>query len=189
MKRSLIALAVICVIGTAQSGLAQKTNAKAEQPAAQAAPPTDKIVIPWTDEGQVVGLIKGYLERMKFQDTAENRNGLPVFDVPMPMTNANHHLRMVLDLKREILYVFLNRYLSVKADSPQLFPVLQRLMTENWNLNIGKFEWDKSDGEIRLSFAFSTENGVGYEALAAVLHTLAETGDQLWPELRKLTGQ
>jgi hypothetical protein len=36
---------------------------------------------------------------------------------------------------------------------------------------------------------FSTENGVGYEAFAAVVNTLAKTGDLLFPELHKLAGQ
>ena len=62
-------------------------------------------------------------------------------------------------------------------------------MEENWNLNIGKFEWDKTDGEIRLSYCFTTENGIGYEAFSAIVTTLTETGDKLWPELHALTTQ
>ena len=60
-------------------------------------------------------------------------------------------------------------------------------MVENWNLNIGKFEWDKTDGEIRYSYCFTTENGLGYESFNAIVLTITRTGDKLWPELKALT--
>ena len=49
-------------------------------------------------------------------------------------------------------------------------------------MNVGKFEWDMSDGEIRYSYCFTTENGVGYEAFSAIIATITQTGDKLWPE-------
>jgi thioredoxin-related protein len=141
---------------------------------------------PWTDEEKAITLLRGYFERMKLEATRDETQKYPVFTAPVKKTNATHRIRCVIDVKRQVVYVFLNRYLQVKPDSPVLPKVLQRLMEENWNLNIGKFEWDKSDGEIRLSYCFTTENGLGYESFEAIVNTLLDSGDKLWPELNTL---
>jgi hypothetical protein len=59
-------------------------------------------------------------------------------------------------------------------------------MELNWKLNVGKFEWDPTDGEVRLTFAFSTENGVGYEAFKAIFETITQTTDKYKEELDKI---
>ena len=102
-------------------------------------------------------------------------------------TNATHLVRVVIDARRGLVYIFLNRYLALPNDDPARDAVLRELMKLNWSLNIGKFEWDPSDGEVRFSYCFTTENGVGYEAFDAVVRTLLQTGDRLWPELKRLT--
>jgi molybdenum cofactor biosynthesis enzyme len=56
-------------------------------------------------------------------------------------------------------------------------------MEYNWRVNVGKFEWDKSDGEVRYSYTFTTETGVGFEAFEAIVVTLLKTADELWPKL------
>ena len=118
-------------------------------------------------------------------DTSDN---YPVFTAPVKMDNATHRLRIVIDTERELVYMFLNRYLSVPEDHPNLNAILKALMDYNWQLNVGKMEWDKTDGEVRYSFTFTTENGVGFEAFEAIVTSLLGTGDKLWPELSKLSG-
>ena len=51
-------------------------------------------------------------------------------------------------------------------------------MEENWSLNVGKFEWDKSDEEIRYSYCFTTENSLSYEAFNAIILTVTANGRQ-----------
>ena len=111
----------------------------------------------------------------------------PVFTLEgVTVEHATHHLRIVIDTEKQLVYLFLNRYLSVPADHAKLPQLLRRFMELNWQLNIGKFEWDKSDGETRLSYCFTTENGVGFEAFEAIVVTLLKTADDLWPELSEL---
>ena len=144
---------------------------------------------PWTDNEKAMALLKGYLDRMKITHTDGMSGEDPVINFPVKMTNATHHVRIVVDGKKGLVYIFLNKYLTSKPASDKLPAVLMRLMEENWNLNVGKFEWDKTDGEIRYSYCFTTENGIGYEAFSAIVQTLTETGDKLWPELKALTGE
>ncbi len=135
-----------------------------------------------------LALIKSYLDRMELKYEVDTGATFPIIGVPMRMDNAVHHLRVVIDAERELVYMYLNLYLRAPADHPRIDEILTTLMDYNWRLNVGKFEWDKSDGEVRYSYTFTTENGVGFEAFEAILTTLLNTGDQLWPELSKLAG-
>jgi len=92
----------------------------------------------------------------------------------------------VVDADRELVYLYLNRYLMAPPDQANIDTVLRTLMDYNWRVNIGKFEWDKSDGEVRFSHVFTTENGLGFEAFEAMYFALARLGDQLWPELKAI---
>jgi hypothetical protein len=185
MKRMLLALIILCLAAASPSGFTQSDDTTSPLAGAAAG---STPANPWADGAQATALVRGYLEREKLDWTVETTGEFPVYTATVKMTNATHHPRIVIDTKRLMVYVFLNRYLTAKPDSPQLPQVLQRLMEENWNLNVGKFEWDKTDGEIRFSFMFTTENGLGYEAFDAIMDTLLQTGDRLWPELRALTG-
>jgi len=133
--------------------------------------------------------MRGYLDRMDLVSTMGTLDEKPVLKVPFNLTNATHNLLIMTDGKNSIVYAFLNRYLVVKPDHPRLPEILAQLMQENWRLNIGKFEWDKSDGEVRFSYCFSTENGIGFEAFKAVISTLVKTADERWPELKALVGE
>ncbi len=133
-----------------------------------------------------LALIKSYIDRMELKYDVDTGTAKPVITVAVKMDNATHHLRIVIDAENELVYLFLNRFVTVAEKSPQLAKVLRALMDYNWQLNVGKFEWDKSDGEVRYSYTFTTENGVGFEAFEAIFVTLLKTGDRLWPELSKL---
>ncbi len=165
------------------------TKAAIAEPEANNSTTESSAENPWADNEKAKALVKGYLERMKLEYTTEASGEDPIFLFPIKMTNATHRVKVVIDAKRAIVYIFLNRYLNAKPDSGKLPGVLQRLMEENWNLNVGKFEWDKTDGEIRYSYCFTTENGIGYESFNAIITTIAQTGDKLWPELKALTGE
>jgi thiol-disulfide isomerase/thioredoxin len=164
-----------------------KAAAAGPEPSSPAAGSADNN--PWSDNDKAMAVLKDYLGRMKMEFTTGMSGDDPLIKISIKMTNATHHMRIVVDGKKDLVYIFLNRYLSSKPGSDKLPAVLQRLMEENWNLNVGKFEWDKTDGEIRYSYCFSTENGIGYEAFNAVVSTLEQTADKLWPELKALTGE
>ena len=133
-----------------------------------------------------LSLIRSYMDRMDLKYDVDTSGDYPVLNCPVKMDNATHQLRIVIDTKTQLVYLFLNRYLMAPQNSRTLPRVLRALMERNWDLNIGKFEWDKSDGEVRLSYTFTTENGVGFEAFEAIVLTLVGTGDRLYPDLKKV---
>ena len=144
---------------------------------------------PWVSRDRSLMLVESYLDRMKLKHERDTSKKLPCIKLPVTLKNATHRLHIVADAERRLLYIFLNRYLVVPRDHPNLDTVLRTLMDHNWGLNLGKLEWDKSDGEVRMSHTFTTENGVGFEAFAAVVTTVTRTGDKLWPELSKLAAR
>jgi len=179
MRRTLIIVLLLLITALPAAALSDAKSASAAEPAAAQ---------PFAAEAGATTAIKGYLERMKISFQSAVKDGYPIIDFSEKMPNATHHVRIVIDAKRGLIYVFLNRYLVLPNENPNRDAVLRELMKKNWDLNIGKFEWDPSDGEIRFSYCFTTENGVGFEAFEAIVTTLLTTGDKFWPELRKLTG-
>lgn len=143
----------------------------------------------WASDDASLRLAESYLERMELRYTVDKTGKYPVLGVAMDCENSTHNMRIVFNAENRHLYIFLNRYIMAPADLPNLPVILRALMEKNWAMNFGKFEWDPSDGEVRLSFSFSTENGVGYEAFQAIVVTLFKTGDGYWPELSELTAE
>lgn len=133
-----------------------------------------------------LALLTSYFERMEIDHEVDTEREFPMIRTEITMENATHHIFVVVDAKRQLVYLFLNRYIVAPENHPNLQAILRALMEYNWRLNVGKFEWDKTDGEVRYSFVFTTENGVGFEAFEAIYNALAKTGDDLWPELSKL---
>jgi len=134
-----------------------------------------------------VALLTSYLERMDVEYEVKTDGEYPYIRTEWKMKNAVHHPCVIIDTKREIVYLYLNRYLSAPPDHPKLAEILRTLMRYNWRVNIGKFEWDKTDGEIRYSYTFTTENGLGFEAFDAIYFALLKLGDELWPAFMELT--
>lgn len=131
-------------------------------------------------------LIASYLDKMGYVYTIDETDERSEISLTMRGENNRYDLRIFIDDSRKVVYVCVNRFLTCPTSHPRLAPLLQRLMELNWQLLIGKYEWDKTDGEVRLSHTFSTENGLGYDAFVACFQLLVMTADNDYPALMKL---
>ena len=131
-------------------------------------------------------LIASYLDKMAYHYTADETEERSEISLTMRGENNQYDFRIFIDDNRNIVYMCVNRFLACPISHPRLAQALQRLMELNWKLLIGKYEWDSTDGEVRLSHAFSTENGLGYDAFAACFQLLVMTADNDYPELMRL---
>jgi hypothetical protein len=125
-----------------------------------------------------------YLDKMKLKYETDNEHGFAHLIMVGDHGKYNTYVLAVPD--KALAFIIIADYLTVPADHRNCDKVLRALMKLNWDLNVGKFEWDPSDGEVRLTFTFSTENGVGFEAFSAVFSTLIQTADQKIEELQKI---
>jgi hypothetical protein len=162
----------------------------AAEPPAPPSAPTPQPSVPqlFASDADALATVRGYLDQLKVSHETDTTKAHPVVTFKVKKDNATHHVCVIIDAKRGMVYVYLNRYFVLPNDNPNRDAVLRELMKKNWDLNIGKFEWDPSDGEVRLSYCFTTENGIGYEAFRAIVATLLEVGDGFWPDLKKMIG-
>jgi len=138
------------------------------------------------EDGVTVQTITSYLDRMNYVYKLDKSVKVPEIELLMRGENANYQLRIFIDDPRKVVYMCINRLMTIPDSHPRKSAVLQRLMELNWELLIGKYEWDRSDGEVRLSYTFSTENGLGYEAFVACFQLLVLTADRDYPRLMRL---
>ncbi len=139
-----------------------------------------------SEEGVTAGLLASYIDKMGYVYEINTTNKVPEMSLTMRGENNQFDMRIFIDEARKVVYVCVNRLLYCPASHPRHALMMQRLMELNWQLLVGKYEWDKEDGEVRLSYTFSTENGLGYESFAACFQALIMTADQHYPELMRI---
>lgn len=125
-----------------------------------------------------------YLDRMGLKYEANLERGFA--HMVMAGDHGKYDTYVVTNTESALAFIIISDYMTVRADHRNCDKVLRRLMELNWKLNVSKFEWDPTDGEVRITFTFSTENGVGYEAFKAVFETLTSTADEYKEELERL---
>jgi len=133
-----------------------------------------------------ISQIASYLDRMgedgyKYRQVDEN-----TLECRMIGENGVYVTRIRVSNKLDLVYLYIQDYLVVPKTHRNKDKMMSRLMELNFELNVGKFEWDSRDGEVRYSFTFSTENGLGFEAFRAVFETLLVTADDKYEDLQKL---
>ena len=175
--RTLVAIVAVMLLGSVLWAQEEVPPPAEQTPAGEAQPATD---------GVTVVTITSYLEEMGYVYKVDKSGKVPEIELLMRGNNSNYDLRIFIDDPRKIVYTAVNRIMTVPNVHPRKYALLQRLMELNWELLIGKYEWDKSDGEVRLSYTFSTENGLGYDAFAACFQLLVLTADRDYPKLMKL---
>lgn len=88
----------------------------------------------------------------------------------------------------DTVYVYLERYLVVPSDDPRSAALLRRLMELNWELLIGKFEWNARTGEVRLAAVVNTDSNFDRRAFRSTVRALYAVAARHRAELQALTG-
>ncbi len=138
------------------------------------------------EQGVTAGIIASYLDKMGYVYEMHTADDVPKIYLTVQGKNNGYDVRILIDNERDYVYMCVTRLLTCPATHPRLVPLLQRLMELNWQLLIGKYEWDNTYGEVRLSYTFSTENGLGYEAFVACFQLLVMAADEYYPELMRI---
>lgn len=117
--------------------------------------------------------VEGYLETMGLQYEREEDE----FLVMMEDQEGELWPVMYIGVDPEIEACYLAAFTpAVVPESGQARQdALETIMELNWNSLFSKFEVNPETGEVSLSYVFSTENGVGYEAFEAIMGVLFGT--------------
>jgi hypothetical protein len=63
------------------------------------------------------------------------------------------------------------------------------MMELNWRLLVGKFEWDPSDGEVRLAMVMNTDSNFDRRAFRSLVRAITDQADRLYGELTRVAPQ
>jgi hypothetical protein len=86
----------------------------------------------------------------------------------------------------DTIYLYVNQFLSAPTDGEHTDPLLRRLMELNWTMLLGKFEWDPTDGEVRLAIVLNTDSNFDRRAFRSGVRALTALADRYYPELHRL---
>ena len=101
-------------------------------------------------------------------------------------TGREFAVRLVYSDQTDTIYFYVERYLVAPASAEQTNAVLRRLMELNWSLLLGKFEWDASDGEVRLAMLMNTDSNFDRRAFRSIIRSIGQVADRYWGELSAL---
>ncbi len=94
--------------------------------------------------------------------------------------------RAVYSDETDTVYIYIERYLSAPADNPRTPALLRRMMELNWEMLIGKLEWDPRSGEVRLGAVMSTDSNFDRRAFRSLVKTLDTLSARHRPALASL---
>ena len=158
--RSIRRLAGLCVALALSLAVAAGAAEKARGKAAPA-PPAAK--------GITVAEVRGYLEKMggacRVVGDAEIRSEARAGGVA-------YSLLVKVDPARYLVYLAIDDFFPLAEKASARANVTDRMARLNYEMAIGKLEWDAQGGQVRLSHSFSTEDGLGYRTFSGVLATL-----------------
>jgi len=101
--------------------------------------------------------------------------------------NGSYRLIVNLQKERDALLFSAPGYLTVPEEHDNKDEVLSAMMAINYQLLLGNFERDISDGEIRFRLAVPLEdNDFTYEQFQRCLFTLAYTIDKYYPIFQRM---
>lgn len=96
-------------------------------------------------------------------------------------------LKLEYDDDSDTIYVYVDRYATVAASSPDAAVIMQRLMELNWEMLVGRFEWSRTSGEVRLGAVLNTDSNFDRRALRSVVRALVRLADRYADEVGRLT--
>ena len=88
----------------------------------------------------------------------------------------------------DTVYFYLSRYATLRVDQPNATSAFRRVAEMNWEMLVGKFEWNSSSGDLRLGAVLQTDSNFDRRAFRGVVRALLRLGDRYADEVGRLTG-
>ncbi len=101
-------------------------------------------------------------------------------------TGRDFAIRLVYSDRTDTVYLYVERYLRATAEADTTLPLLRRLMELNWTILLGKFEWDPTDGEVRLAMILNTDSNFDRRAFRSAIRGIGQLADRYLLELERI---
>lgn len=140
-----------------------------------------------------------YLEAMRTELQALGVDGACAADDPQrahcdarlqgETSHRPFNVRMVYSDATDTVYFYIDNYLTAPASAPTTDALLRHLMELNWRMLTGKFEWDASNGNVRIAMIMNTDSNFDRRAFRSIVRSLQEQADRLYAELTRIAPQ
>jgi hypothetical protein len=101
-------------------------------------------------------------------------------------TDREYEVNLAYSDVTDSIYIHVDRYLVAASDGAHTDAVMRRLMELNWTMLLGKFEWDPTDGEVRLATIVNTDSNFDRRAFRSAVRSLGALADRYYGELNRL---
>lgn len=101
-------------------------------------------------------------------------------------TNRAYAVHLAYSDVTDTIYAYVDRYLVATSDNAHTDVLMRRLMELNWTMLLGKFEWDPTDGEVRLAMVMNTDSNFDRRTFRSTVRTLTSIADRHVGELNRL---
>ncbi len=108
-------------------------------------------------------------------------------EVRVGAAGAELALQLVYSDETDTIYAYVPALLVALPDAASTPALLRRLAELNWELLLGKLEWNATSGEVRLSMVLTTDSNFDRRAFRSMVRNLARLADRLGPELRRIS--
>jgi hypothetical protein len=182
----------------AQEGAAgQAEAAAATEDAAPAGPgtedtPTHQIGEVPAGQPRYLAALRAEIEAMGLDGACDADDAQRAHCAVVIRGEASHRtfdLRMAYSDVTDTVYLYVDHYLTARADAPTTDALIRHMMELNWRLLVGKFEWDPSDGEVRLAMVMNTDSNFDRRAFRSLVRAITDQADRLYGELTRVAPQ
>jgi hypothetical protein len=105
-----------------------------------------------------------------------------------PAARRRYSLALEYNDQTDTIYIYLDRYATLRGDATNAAPVFRRFAEMNWEMLVGKFEWSSNTGEVRLSTVMQTDSNFDRRAFRGTIRALLRLADRYAEEVSHLTG-
>jgi hypothetical protein len=194
MKRHLLSLALVLVgivlgrLTTNAPALAQTGHDAGTPPT----PPSSAAATPTVPEGQprYLSAMRDELTAMGIADAAceatDSQRAHCRLTQEGSSTSREYEVHLAYSDVTDTIYAYVDRYLVATSDGDHTDVLMRRLMELNWTMLLGKFEWDPTDGEVRLAMVMNTDSNFDRRAFRSTVRALVALADRHYGELNRL---
>ncbi|NLH50805.1 MAG: hypothetical protein GX444_19700 [Myxococcales bacterium] len=131
-----------------------------------------------------VQTVEGYLAKMKVA-AKQPTPGEFQFKLGFPNAKAESFLVRVLPANK-VVYVAILEVQDLPFRGPRSEGLFRELAKLNFQLTVGKLEWEPEKAQVRLSYTFASEQEIDQASFVAVIQTLLSEVEQVRAKLQQV---
>ena len=164
-------------------------SASAQEPPSEDHPAVETETV---DEGQprYLAAMQRELSAMRVRgascEAVDPQRGRCSFTARGITTGREFPVHIIYSDRTDTMYLYIERFLVAPPDGESTPAVLRRLMELNWSLLLGKFEWNSTDGEVRLAMIINTDSNFDRRAFRSAVRGIGQLADRYFGALDRL---